>query len=71
MGKTWLLVYRDDKTPSAPELIEGYLHELRLRLGSFQKKRFVLSSPKDSPRSKIEAIEVYEFPALPPQAKAR
>ncbi len=71
-GKTWLLVYRDVKTPFPPELIQRYLDQLRLRLGPAQKKQpFVLSSPKDSPRSKIEAIEVYEFPALPPHPKAR
>ena len=66
------VVYRDIKTPFPPELIQRYLDQLRLRLGPAQKKQpFVLSSPKDSPRSKIEAIEVYEFPALPPHPKAR
>ena len=64
-GRTWLIVYRDNKTSFRQDLLDSYLRTARQRLGqSKEPYRFKLTSPKDPTRSQIEAIEVYEFPPL-------
>ena len=61
-GRTWLIVYRDNKAPFPEKQLDQYLRGLRHRLGEAKQYRFKLTSPKDPPRSEDEAIEVYEFP---------
>ncbi|NIA08131.1 MAG: hypothetical protein GWP14_10950 [Actinobacteria bacterium] len=63
VGRTWLLVYRDNKSPFPQDLLDRYLKTARRRLGKPQRHWFELTSPKDPPRRQVEAIEVYEFPA--------
>lgn len=63
LGRTWLLVYHDNKTPFPQDLLDKYLKTVGRRLGKPQPHLFELTSPKDPPRSHTEAIQVYEFPA--------
>ncbi len=63
VGRTWLVIYRDNKNPFPQELLDRYLKTTRRRLGKPQPYWFELTSPRDPPRGQTEAIEVYEFSA--------
>jgi hypothetical protein len=56
-GRTWLLVYRDDKRAFPQRLLASYLERLERRLGAPHTHHFGLGG--------AEGIDVYEFP--PPE----
>ena len=67
-GRTWLIIYRDNKRPFRQDLLEPYLQIVQRRLGLSKRHWFKLTSPKDRHRREIEGFEVYEFGPFPPDA---
>lgn len=71
-GRTWLIVYRDNKLPFAQARLDAYLRVVAKGLGTPDYRRYVLTSskdrhhnqPKDPRRRQVEAIDVYRYDPL-------
>ena len=60
-GRTWLIVYRDNKVPFPQARLDAYLQAMPKTLGQPDIRKHILTSPKDPKRSQTEAIWVYRY----------